>query len=74
MVAAVLHVGAILLIIILVLSLSPRLNSGVFVFSTLSATDDTNVMSYEGQPYIGAIGLLFACFCFTGYDACGHMA
>lgn len=71
--AAFTHVGAVIVIIVAVLTLSPSLNTADFVFTQFFESDDTNTM-INGHSYIGAVGLLFGCFCYTGYDTCGHMA
>jgi amino acid transporter len=68
--AAVAHVFTIFLIVLVVLTLPPYLNTPEFVFTQYTEVDDT----HTSPAYNTAIGLLFACFCYTGYESAGHMA
>ena len=65
--AAILHISAIFLIILVVIILPPQLSTPHDVFFRFQVAES----AHTSDTYSGAIGLLFACFCFTGYESCG---
>jgi amino acid transporter len=71
--AAVIHLSTIVILIVSVLAYPKVLNNGNFVFTDFY-TDDYSNTNINDKSYVGAIGLLFGAFCFSGYEASGHMA
>ena len=68
--AAVEQVVGLIIICAALLTMSPSLNDSSFVFTSYFTYDDLGV-NIDGHSYVGAIGLIFACYCFIGYDAPG---
>jgi amino acid transporter len=67
--ATVVHIGAMLCIVIGILSRAEVLRNGDFVF-----TDYNNYTGFTDKSYVGAISLLAALYSFSGYEASAHMA
>jgi len=68
-VAAFLHAGGILIIIVALLVLPDRLNTSEFVF-----TKYENQTGFDNKSYVVVIGLLTGMYSFAGYEASAHMA
>eukprot|EP01041_Mallomonas_annulata_P013242 gene13242-28030_t len=67
--AAIIHCGSTVLIIITLLLLTPQLSTSSFVF-----TSYYNETGFTNRPYIYSIGLLAALWSFSGYEASAHLA
>jgi amino acid transporter len=67
--AAFLHAGGIFIIIIALLAMPEKLNTGSFVF-----TKYKNDTGFSNKSYVVVIGLLTGMYSFAGYEASAHMA
>ncbi len=62
--AAVAHCGAIIIIVVAMLTLTPKFATAEFVF-----TKYFNDSGFESQSYVLMTGMTSALFCFVGYEA-----
>jgi amino acid transporter len=67
--AAIAHVSALIIIVVAVLSLTPRLSTAEWVFK-----DYYSNTGFTDHSYVGAVGITSALFAFVGYEASAHMA
>jgi len=67
--AAVVHTGSLIIILVALLSLTPKLSTADFVF-----TGYNNTTGWTDHSYVGAIGITAALFSFAGYEASAHMS
>lgn len=68
-IAATVHIGSIVIIIIACLAMTPRLATANSVF-----TDFYTDTGFTSRSYIGAVGITSAIYAFSGYEASAHMA
>ena len=68
--SAFFQISSVIIIVVAALVLPPSLNDGNFVFGRYHS-DDTSNTDFNSHSYDGSIGLLFAAFCFVGYEASG---
>ena len=77
-IAALFHAASMLVIIVVLLSTARPLQSARWVFfdyeNLTGFTDDARQHALNDKSYVSAMGVLNACYFFSGYEASAHMA